>query len=129
MVHHCAGQGVETDKVCDSSWLVGVLHHIGLDDVLLWDEPVEDVCGGEDWSQVELLQITVEQHGDGLHVRRLELPDARGLGGVGQFVQFEMSLHGHVPRQVTELHLDQLLGVPVVNVPVAVLVELRARLL
>ena len=27
------------------------------------------------------------------------------------------------------LHLDQLLGVPVVNVPVAVLVELRARLL
>ena len=33
------------------------------------------------------------------------------LGGVGQFVKLEVTLHGHVAREVTELHLDQFLGV------------------
>ena len=33
------------------------------------------------------------------------------LGGVGQFVKLEVTLHGHVARKVTELHLNQFLGV------------------
>ena len=33
------------------------------------------------------------------------------FGIVRQLVKLEVALHGHVPRQVTELHLDQLLGV------------------
>ena len=111
MVHHRAGQSVETDKVCDVSRLVGILNDVALNDVFLRDEPVKNVRRREYWRQVKFFQIIVEQNRNCLHVRGLEVPDARSLGGLGQFVQFEMSLHGHVPGQVAELHLYQLLGV------------------
>lgn len=44
-------------------------------------------------------------------VGRRHLPVPGRFGLVGQLVQLQGALHGHVTRQVGELHLDQLLGV------------------
>ena len=111
MVHHCARQRVETDKVRQRPWPLRILHHIALNDVLLGYEPMQNIRRAEDGGQVELLQVVVEKAGDSLHVRGPELPDARGLGGVRQLVQLQMSLHGHVAGQVTELDFNQLLWI------------------
>ena len=111
VVHHSAGQSVEADEVCQLPGGEGVLNNITLNDSLLRNEPVQNVRRGEYWSKVKVVEIAIEETGDCLHVLCLELSDPRGLGGIRQFVQFEMSLHSHVPREVTELHLDQLLGV------------------
>ena len=111
VVHHSAGQSVETDEVRQLPGGGGVLDNVAFDDSLLRNEPVKNVRRAEDRSQIKLVKIAIEEAGDRLHVLCLELPDPRGLGGVREFVQFEMSLHSHVPREVAELHLNQLLGV------------------
>lgn len=111
VIHHSAGQSVEADKVCQLAGGGGVLNNIALNDSLLRNEPVQNIRRGEYWSKVKVVEIAIEEGGDRLHVLCLELSDPRGLGGIRQFVKFEMSLHSHVPREVTELHLNQLLGV------------------
>ena len=111
MVHHSARQSVEADKVRQLPGSGWVLDNVAFNDALLRDEPVKDIRRGEDWSQVKVVKIAIEEAGDRLHVSCPELPDAWGLGGVREFVKFEMSLHSHVPGEVAELHLDQLLGI------------------
>ena len=73
VVHHGAGQGVETHKVRQFAGSVGVLHHETLDDVRLGDEPVEDVSRGEDGCEVKPLQEIVEQLRHRLHISGPEL--------------------------------------------------------
>merc|ERR1719430_246353 len=111
MVHHGAGQGVETDKVRQLAGSVGILHHETLDDVLLGREPVQNVGGREDWSQVKPVEIIIEQLRHVLHICWPKLSNAWSLGVVWQPVELQVSLHGHVPREVTELHVNEFLGV------------------
>lgn len=82
VVHHGAGQGVETHKVRHSAGSVLVLHYETLDDVWLGDEPVQDVGRGEDWCEVKPLQEIIEQLSNSLYVCGSELSYACSDGDV-----------------------------------------------
>ena len=82
MVHHGAGQGVETHEVRQFARSLRVLHHETLDDVWLGDEPVQDVSRGEDGCEVEPLQEIIEQLRDSLHVSRPELSNTWRGGNI-----------------------------------------------
>ena len=72
---------------------------------------MQDLSSIEDRSQVEIVKIIVEQISDSLHIRGLELTDTWCFGSLGQFVKFQMSLHGHIAGEMGELDLNQLLRV------------------